>query len=464
MADDTTTDRAGALARAERVHIVGIGGAGMSAIASVLAAMGHRVSGSDLKRSPVTERLVSQGIEVHVGHDGAHVADADAVTFSPAVPPSNPELLAAADRGIPAWPRSSVLAAIAASRRCVGVAGTHGKTTTASMLSLILVEAGLRPSFLVGADVNEVGSNAVWDEGEWLVLEADESYGTFVDLSPEIGVVNNLEPDHLDHYGSFSGLVDAFDAYLDATTGVRLVGADDPAALALGRRHDALGVGQSPDAAYRVHEVGLARSSVTFALDGPAGPLGRIDVPTAGIHNVRNAAMAAASALCIGAPFSAVAAALARFTGVPRRFEFRGEANGVTFVDDYAHLPGEVRVALDAARAGAWHRVVAVFQPHRYTRTAALAGSFAGAFADADVLVVTDVYGAGERPVPGVSGSIVLDAVAAGPDAPEVHYAPTREQLRAVVGSLLEPGDVCLTLGAGDLTTLPDELLAAPTW
>jgi UDP-N-acetylmuramate--alanine ligase len=446
------------------IHIVGIGGAGMSAVAGVLAAMGHRVTGSDLKSSPVVDRLVAQGIPVSIGHRAEQVGDADAVTCSPAVHPDNPELVEAARRGIPVVRRPDVLAAIASTRRCLAVAGTHGKTTTASMLSLILVEAGMHPSFLIGADVNEIGTNAVWDDGEWLVLEADESYGAFRSLRPAAVVLTNVEPDHLDHYGDFPSLRRAFGDLLGRAGSRSVVGADDPVAAELGRECGAVGVGTSPDAAYVMTGVRLARSSVRFDLAGPDGPLGTIEVPVPGLHNARNAALATVAAVEVGAPFAAAAAALARFAGVPRRFEFRGESRGVTFVDDYAHLPTEVRAALAAARDGGWSRVVAVFQPHRYTRTAALSETFAGAFDGADVVVVTDVYGAGERPVPGVSGKLVADAVSRADPSKPVYYAPTRDDLLRTVGSVLAPGDLCCTLGAGDLTTLADDMLADESW
>ncbi len=441
-----------------RIHVVGVGGAGMSAIATVLAAMGHTVTGSDLRGSPVVDRLVAQGVAVSVGHRASHVGAADLVTSSPAVAPDNPELAEAARRGLPVVRRAEMLAAIAAARRCLAVAGTHGKTTTCSMLSLMLVEAGLRPSFLIGADVGEMGTNAVWDRGEWLVLEADESYGSFTALAPDMAVVTNVEADHLDHYGTFGALSEAFGAFLDAATGDRLVGADDPVAAELGRRRGAVTVGQAEGATWRITGLTLSRSASAFDLSGPDGAGGRLEVAVPGLHNARNAALAAVAATLAGAPFGAVAAALSRFAGVPRRFEFRGEGRGVTFVDDYAHLPSEVRAALATARSGEWRRVVAVFQPHRYTRTAAQAGAFGTAFGDADVVVVTDVYGAGEPPIPGVSGRLVAEAVAAADPSRPLVYAPDRAGLVATLSGLLEAGDLCLTLGAGDLTTLPDEL------
>ncbi len=447
-----------------RIHIVGIGGAGMSAIALVLRDMGHHVSGSDLKDSPVAERLRSHGIAVAVGHSPENVAGSDAVTYSPAVQPENPELVEARARGMLVAPRSVMLAAICATRRCLAVSGTHGKTTTASMLSLILVEAGMRPSFVIGADVNEIGTNAVWDTGEWLVVEADESYGTFQAIAPDLAVLTNVEPDHLDFYGTFDVLRAAFADFVAGARDGSIVCADDPEAAAIGREHGSTTVGTDPGSTYVMEGLQLQRSSVSFNLRGPEGPLGPVAIGVPGLHNARNGATAAVAALQAGAPFAAAQAALARFAGVTRRFEFRGEAGGVTFVDDYAHLPAEVRAALATARTGGWDRVVAVFQPHRFSRTAALAPEFGTAFVDADVLVVTDIYSAGERPVPGVSGRLVADAVRDQDPRLPVTYAAGWEELRQTVAAELRPGDLCLTLGAGDLTTLPDQLLDAPRW
>jgi UDP-N-acetylmuramate--alanine ligase len=447
-----------------RIHVVGIGGAGMSAIALVLRDMGHAVSGSDLKDSPVAQRLRSRGVAVAVGHRAENVDGAEVVTYSPAVATDNVELVAAGSAGALVVPRSEALAAICATRRCLAVSGTHGKTTTASMLSLILVEAGMRPSFVIGADVNEIGTNAVWDSGEWLVVEADESYGTFKALRPDLAVLTNVEPDHLDYYGTFDVLRDAFSEFVGGASLGAVVCADDEDAAAIGRAYGATLVGEAAGSDYLMEELDLARSSVAFALRGPDGVRGTLRIGVPGLHNARNAAVATVAALRAGAPFSAAESALARFAGVSRRFEFRGTANGVTFVDDYAHLPTEVRAALATARSGGWARIVAVFQPHRFSRTAALADQFGAAFADADVLVVTDVYSAGERPVPGVSGRLVADAVVAQDPRLPVIYAPGWDELRRAVASELQAGDLCLTLGAGDLTALPDDLLDAPQW
>ena len=451
------------LSRPTRVHVVGVGGAGMSGIAAVLAAMGHAVSGSDLKWSPGLERLKALGVDVRVGHHAAHVDGAELVTASSAVPASNPELAEARRRGITFCSRAQVLAAVCALRLCAAVSGTHGKTTTTSMLALILVEAGLRPSFLVGGDLTQLGTNAVWSDGQWLVVEADESDGTFLAVEPDLAVVTNIEPDHLDHYGSFDALVAAFDRFAAGCPGGVVAGADDHVSAEVGRRHGATLVGTSPGADYRLTALRSGPAGVGFDLLHDGETLGRIELPVTGGNIAQNAAMATVAAMTIGAPVTAATSALARFAGVSRRYEHRGERNGVVFVDDYAHLPTEVAAVL-AAAAQEGRRVVVVFQPHRYSRTAAVGSQFADAFAGADLLVVTDVFPAGETPMPGVTGRLVADAVAQAHPELELHYVANRSELPEAVSGLLRPGDLCLTLGAGDLTALPDELMADAEW
>jgi UDP-N-acetylmuramate--alanine ligase len=455
----------GDLSRPLTVHVVGIGGAGMSAIATALHAMGHTVTGSDLKASAVTERLRQAGMPVTIGHAGANVGAADVVTVSSAIADDNPEIVEARRRGITVLARAEALAAIASLKRCIAVAGTHGKTTTASMLALQLVEGGIKPSFLIGGEVNEIGTNAVWDEGEWLVVEADESDGTFLSLAADIAIVTNVEADHLDYFGSFAAVRSAFEEFMACARRHRVVGGDDPVAAEIGRATGADVVGTTPECTHRIVDLTLARSSISFGLVGPSGvDLGRLAVPVPGLHNAQNAAVATVASLAAGVPFTTAARALARFAGVARRFEFRGAVNGVTFVDDYAHLPSEVRAALAAARNGNWRRVVAVFQPHRYSRTQELWTEFGHAFGDADLAVVTDVYGAGEAPVPGISGQLVADAIRRSSPEMPVLYVSGRSDLRRTVGDLLEAGDLCCTLGAGDLTSLPDELMSDPSW
>jgi UDP-N-acetylmuramate--alanine ligase len=441
------------------VHVVGVGGAGMSAIGTVLAAMGHRVSGSDLKESAGLERLRALGVTVSVGHDAANLPDdVDAVTISTAIPHRNPEVVAARERGVPVLRRAEALAAIAATRRGIAVAGTHGKTTTSSMLALVLVEAGLRPSFIIGGDVNEIGTGAVWDEGDWLVVEADESDGTFLELPRQAAIVTNVEPDHLEFYGGFDALKSAFVRFLDETPGPRVVCLDDPLAAQLGETAGAITYGTSDGADYRMVDLQGGRGGSTFSVEHHGVDLGEVHLPIAGAYNARNATAALVMGLELGASFEAGRAALGHFAGVARRFEHRGEVDGVTFIDDYAHLPSEVASVLSATDQGDWGRVVCVFQPHRYSRTAALWPDFADAFGSADLVVVTDIYPSGETPRPGISGKLVAQAVLDHHPWRRLAYLPRRTDVVGYLTHELRPGDLCLTLGAGDLTSLPEEV------
>ena len=445
------------------IHIVGLGGSIMSAFATVLVAMGHRVSGSDLRDSRTLERLRALGVDARVGHDARNLPDdLDAVIASTAIVATNPEVVRAMELGVPIFSRAEAQRAIAATRRTVAVAGSHGKTTTSSMLAVILRGAGWHPSFLIGGDLNEVGTNASWDDGEWLVVEADESDGTFLHLAPEAAIVTNIEPDHLTHWGDFPSLVAGFERFLDDVPGVRVVSADDAVAAELAgcRRGDLVTFGFVEGADYQIRDYAGMRGGSRFVIARRGEPLGTIELPVPGRHNAKNATAASAMATELGVPFDAIRSALGGFGGVARRFQFRGERDGVTFVDDYAHLPGEVSHMIDAAREGGWEHVIVVFQPHRYTRTAALWRDFGDAFVGADTVVLTDVYGFNESPQPGVSGRLIVRAVLdAHPDLPVV-YLPRRADLVEHVPKLAHAGDIVLTLGAGDLTTVPDEWLA----
>ena len=328
------------------------------------------------------------------------------------------------------------------------------------MLALILRGAGWHPSFVIGGEVNEVGANAAFGEGEWLVIEADESDGTFLRLGPEAAIVTSVEPDHLDYYGGFEPLVAAFEEFVDGVPGPIVACADDAVAARIAANRPRIRTyGRDENSHYRIVDAGTADDAEKFTLVADGRPLGELVVPLA-VHAATNATGATALALELGVPFDAIAAALRGFGGVARRFERRGELDGVTFVDDYAHLPGEVAAAIATARRGGWRRVIAVFQPHRYTRTAALWQDFAGAFDEADAVVLTDVYAAGETPIAGVSGRLVVHAVVdASPGLP-VTYLPRHADLVDVPRRFAQPGDVVLTLGAGDLTTMPDMWLA----
>lgn len=462
----------------QRVHLIGIGGAGISAIATVLAAMGHHVSGSDLKESAGLESLRALGVEVWVGHDASQVGrDVDIVARSTAIPDRNPEVVEALERGIAVYSRAELLTAITSLRHSIAVAGTHGKTTTSSMLAVILREADQAPSFIIGGEVNDIGSGAVWDTGSTLVVEADESDGTFLVLDAAAAIVTSVDPDHLDFYGSVEALRSTFVEFLGQTPGSKVVCVDDADARQLvetvrvaapqGDDDAASNTGSittygfDPGADYRMTDFAPTRTGSTFGIEHGGSPLCTVELLAPGLHNARNATGALISAVEHGVAVDLAVRALARYSGVARRFEFRGTAAGVTFVDDYAHLPLEVELTLGAATAGDWGRTICIFQPHRYTRTSALGTEFRDSFVGADRVVITGIYSAGEQPIPGVSGQLVADAVIeAHPDL-SVTYVEHRADLVAHLLGELTDGDLCLTLGAGDLTSLPDELLHA---
>lgn len=468
------------LAISHRLHVVGVGGPGMSAVAIALAEMGHVVSGSDLREHPVLERVRAAGVDVHIGHDRVLAHGVDAVTASTAIPARNIELDEARNTGVTVLTRAGMLASICARAKSVAVAGTHGKTTTTSMLMLILAQAGMRPSFVVGGDVTDVGTGAQWTHGDWLVVEADESDGTHLELPLFGTILTNVEADHLDYYGSFDAIVASFDTYLGQIEGPRVVCGDDPICAALAARHGAFTYGLDPSCDVRAVEVRPTSGSFTFDLvrngvggsgvggngaggdDGAPGErLGEIELPLRGIHNVVNATGAAAMALALGVPFADIAEALARFGGVARRFDVQGVHDGATFVDDYAHLPSEIDAVIRAARdsGDGWQRVVAVFQPNRYHRIADMWQEYASAFTSADVVVLTDIYASGTVPIPGVTGKLIVNAVTEADPGRRVVWLPRREDLVAFLAREVRSGDVCISMGCGDIATLPSEVL-----
>lgn len=465
MCADRPTPNSGArldLGDTRRLHVVNVGGAGMSGVATVLAQMGHRVSGVDERETPFLPPLRELGVSVEVGPSGLiDGADAvDAVVTSTATPDDHPDVVAARAAGVPVLHRRDALAAICAGRSVVAVSGTHGKTTTSAMLATILVGVGDGSGYLVATRVTGLGRSVDWRDGPGFVIEADESDGTFLQLHAADAVVTNVEADHLSWWGTEEALVDGFRRFVQALPGTAVLCLDDPGSAGLvDAAARPLTYGTHPDADVRIRDVEPAGIGVRFTLHHGAAAV-PVVVPSApGIHNARNAAGALAAAHVRGVPFADGARALGDFAGVARRFEQRGEAAGVTFVDSYDHLPTEVAAALAAARTAPFERVVCVFQPHRFTRTRDLAPTFADAFVDADVLAVTELYPAGEAPLPGVSGRLVLDAVL---DAHPGTDATFLADLDAAVDWLVEvlrPGDLCVTLNAGDLTTVPDRVL-----
>jgi len=450
-----TTEHGVSLARA---HLVGVGGAGMSGIARILVDRGFPVSGSDARDSPVLAGLADRGVRTAVGHDAANLellaGGPTAVVVSTAVRPDNPEVLGARSAGIPVVRRADALAALMTGRRSVCVAGTHGKTSTTSMLTVALQHAGLDPSFAIGGELTGSGLGAHHGTGDVFVAEADESDGSFLSFSPHGAVITNLEPDHLDHHGTAAAYTAVFDQFVDRIEpgGFLVVCADDPGTAALADRvplRRIVRYGRSATASVR-----LTGDTVRLA-DGREGVL-RLTVP--GDHMLLNAVAALAAGVELGVDPGLLAAGLAGYTGVRRRFELRGTAGGIAVYDDYAHHPTEVAAQLTAARAVVGSgRLVVVFQPHLYSRTATFAAEFGAALALADLAVVLDVYGAREDPQPGVTGELVAAAV---PDPATVLYHPDRPSAAAFVAGVLPAGDLVITMGAGDVTAIGPQLLA----
>lgn len=451
-----------------RLHVVGVGGPGMSAIAIALAEMGHDVSGSDLRDQPVLERVRAAGVDVRLGHDRSVVHGVDAVTASTAIPAHNVELIEARETGVTVLRRAGMLASICAMAKSIGVAGTHGKTTSTSMLMLMLAEARLRPNFVVGGDVTDVGTGAQWTRGDWMVVEADESDGTHLELPLHGTILTNVEVDHLDHYGSPGAIAESFDRYLSAIPGPKVVAADDPVAAQLATRHDAITFGTSESAAVRAVDIRLDAGTSTFGVerrgdDSRIEHLGTVQLPLRGKYNVLNALGALTMALEIGVSFGDASASLAKFGGVARRFDIRGSDGGATFVDDYAHLPSEISAVLAAARnsGDGWARVIAVFQPNRYNRVAEIWRDYGNAFADADLVVLTDVYASGTTPIPGVTGKLVVNAVTEFDPTARVVWLPRRDDLVSFVAGEARRGDVVVSMGCGDIASFPAEVLDA---
>ncbi len=466
-ADIPAADRLG------RVHFVGIGGAGMSGIARILLARGVSVSGSDAKESTALASLRQLGATVYVGHAADQVGAADTVVVSTAIRDSNPEYAQARAAGLRVLPRAAALASVMAGRRSVAVAGTHGKTTTTSMLTVALQHCGADPSFAIGGSLNESGANAHDGTGDVFVAEADESDGSFLLYTPHAAIVTNVEADHLDHYGTPAAVAEAFVRFSGRIVpdGFLVVCGDDPGSIELGRvaANEGIdvrtyGLGEHADVRLEGLRV-LANGGYTFEAVANGRKLGPLSLQVPGAHNALNAAAALSVGLGLGFSAADLREGLAGFTGTRRRFELKGIANGVRVYDDYAHHPTELDAVLRAARHVVGDgRIIAVFQPHRYSRTAAFAKEMGTALGLADHVVLMDVYSAGEEPIPGVTGGSVAAAVPLAPG--EVVFEASFSQVAARLVEHARPGDIVLTLGAGDVTMIgPEvlELLGQPT-
>jgi UDP-N-acetylmuramate--alanine ligase len=443
-----------------KIHMIGIGGAGMSGIAEVLGSRGHAVTGSDLKESPYTRRLGEAGITVFIGHAAEQVGDAERVVISTAIPKTNPELLEARRKSIPVIPRAAALAWILEGSRSIAVAGTHGKTTTTSMTAHVLRALGEDPTALVGGELNDIGSNVAFGRADLVVAEADESDRSLLQLRPQAAVVTNVEFDHPDFYASLDDVLETFSAFVASlpADGHLVVCADDPSCPRL------INDAPCPDTTYGISAGDLRAEVLTpnsYILSENGEKRGTVELGVYGRHNVLNSLAAAGIARWLGHDAYQAAGTLKDFSGVRRRFQLKGERAEVRVLDDYAHHPTELSATLETARATAppGGRIVAVFQPHRYSRTRKLYREFGGAFAAADAVLITEVYGAGEMPQPGVNGKLVVDAICETSGHPEVYYIPQQDDVPKVLREISERGDVVLTLGAGDISWAGEELL-----
>jgi UDP-N-acetylmuramate--alanine ligase len=460
----------GLLGNTRRVHFVGIGGIGMSGIAELLANLGYTVTGSDVKRSDITERLAARfGIVVHEGHAASQIGDADVVVVTSAAKPNNPEILAAERRRIPVVPRAEMLAELMRLRFAIAVAGAHGKTTTTSMIALVFERAGLDPTAVIGGRLSAFGSNARLGRGDYMVVEADESDRSFLMLWPAIAVITNIDHEHMENYGSFTDLQQAFADFANKAPfyGGVVACADDenlaPVLAKVRRRLTTYGL-DNADADVVGTDVQLGgfggRCIVHRRRESGTYRLGELRVPVPGRHNLLNALAAVAVAEQVGVEFPKVVSALEDFQGAERRFQRHGEAGGVLIIDDYAHHPTEIAAVLAAAKSSIGRRLVVAFQPHRYTRTAYLMDAFGPSLRDADEIVLTDIYAASEDPIQGVTVEALADAIERGSAKP----VRVVKKLDDVVTELMEiarPGDAVITLGAGSIASVPKRLVEA---
>ncbi len=445
-------------------HFIGVGGAGMSGIALVLHQRGVAITGSDLKESRYSRALKREGVPVVTGHDARNLGDPQVVVASTAIPASNPEIVEARARGLEIWPRARMLAELAGERKTVAVAGTHGKTSTSSMVATMLSRMDLDPTFLIGGEVDGFDTNACNGSGEHFVVEADESDGSFVYLDPFVSVITNIEADHMDHYDSLAQIEDTFKEFVCRThpAGSVIVCGDDARAEALVRECErpvlTYGFAETCDVRCTInHQEGLGHA---FTVALPDGTSASCHTCVPGAHMVSNATAALACAYALGLDVEAATHALATFSGVRRRFDLVAQVEGVTIVDDYAHHPTEIAATVGAAKDLGYRRVWALFQPHRYSRTQAFAAEFGDALGAADNVVLLDVYSAGEPPIPGVSGRTLLESLLRVHPRAQAAYLPHRTDIVPFIASRVHEGDLVMTLGAGDVTSIGPQIAA----
>ncbi len=447
--------------RTQHVHFIGIGGIGMSGIAEILLNLGHRVSGSDLKRSPITDRLLSLGATIFEGHAASNIAGADVVVTTSALSSQNPEVLAARAQSIPVIQRAEMLAELMRLKYGVAIAGMHGKTTTTSMIASVLAAGGLDPTVVVGGRVETMGSSAHLGSSQYLVAEADESDRSFLKLSPILAVVTNIDREHMDTYRDMEDVERAFLDFMDRVPfyGATTACIDDVklAALLPRVRHTVLTYGLAPEAGFRLEVLPSKGRVSQFLVHRKGEALGPFTLSVPGLHNLRNATAAVAIGVQLGVSPEHIAAGLADFGGVERRFQRKGEVGGVTVVDDYGHHPTEIRATLEAARQCGFKRILVLFQPHRYTRTRDLLHEFRDCFEAADVVRVVDIYAASETPIPGVDALALVEAI----DGADVRYSASFEEAVRQIVAIAKPGDLVLTMGAGNIHQAGPMVLAA---
>jgi UDP-N-acetylmuramate--alanine ligase len=448
-----------------KIHFVGIGGIGMSGIAEILNDEGFTVSGSDRAAGENTERLQSLGIGVMIGHEARNVApDVDALVYSSAVGPDNPEVQEARRRKIPVIRRAEMLAEVMRLKYGIGIAGTHGKTTTTSMVSLVLMEGGIDPTVIVGGRLRGLaGSNARLGKGEFIVVEADEFDRSFLSITPTIAVLTTLETDHLDCYRDLDDIKSAFVQFAGKVPfyGFVVLCLDEPALQDIMPKikKKIVTYGLNGQADLQAVDIVHRQNETAFTVVRDGNDLGRVTLQIPGVHNVQNALAATAVGLELGVPFAQVKAGIEKFTGVFRRWEVKAEVGGITVIDDYAHHPTEIRATLAGAKAGWRRRTVCVFQPHLYSRTRDFYDDFGRAFFNADVLVITDVYPAREEPIQGVSGELIANA-AKEFGHKQVHYVPDKKEVPAYLMTITRPGDMVITMGAGDIWKFGEEFIS----
>ena len=448
----------------QRIHIIGVCGSGMSGLARLLLAQGHQLSGSDLVASDAAADYIPAGVRYFEGHAASNIDGVALVVFSSAIAAENPERVAAAEKNILCVRRAECLVVLADQKSAYIVAGSHGKTTTSSMLTHVLRQADRNPSHYIGAQVPLLGANAAWTEGKPFVVEADESDGTLALFAPQASLILNIEEEHLDYYHSIEEIVQVFATLCERTSGPIIYCADDKNAMLLcSHAKQGVSYGISELADYRALDVHLQNFSSRFSVLRGGQLLGEIALEVPGAQNVANALGVVALATELGIPWNQIASALAEFRGAARRFEVKFRSADYMVVDDYAHHPTEIKATLSAAKSSGWKRVLALFQPHRYSRTKALLGEFAGAFHDADRVFITEIYAASEAAMAGVTGEAVAEAVRADGHA-QVAYESTLGRLRAAVNAILEPGDLVITLGAGDIHRVAQHLAQGLSW